>query len=154
MSLVVVSYLTSGTVQSDASWHRIDLQMGDQTFTAREREWSLGACRLVELSQRRSGEVVFFSACPDGICCLYTKGYMASLPFPCNGVCSPGVYFNPAPYSGDFRLECSYWFHIVEFLIVEFSWSFCTPLLCVSVEYTIFQKNSRWLPHLHTMELT
>ena len=96
--------------------------MADRTSTPRQGERkrkkrSLGvlvnarsACRLVELGQRRSGEVAFFpvaSVC----CCLYVKDYMQVCLFPYNGVFCPllsGVHFNPTPYSGDFRLECSY----------------------------------------------
>ena len=75
-----------------------------------ERERSLGVlvnarntCRLVEPGQRRSGEVTSVAFTQKTTCKFAF--------FPYNGVCCPslsGVYFHPTPYSGDFRLECSY----------------------------------------------
>ena len=70
---------------------------------------SLADCwKLVSEDQAR---LPFSQPCLQGICCLYAKGYMASLLFTYNGVyflVLNGVYFSPIPYGGDFRLECSY----------------------------------------------
>ena len=66
------------------------------------------ACRLVELGQRRSGEVAFFFSLSPSHLLPLRKRLHGKFSFPYNGVCSPGVYFNPTPYNGDFRLECSY----------------------------------------------